>query len=256
MSDYKLWENGIKHSKAPTSLTDVARGDGFIATAVIGSVTTNSGWKMSKWDAYLDLYEKLHGGEKPIPKSTTAEAAALTGIIDGTPILNITSNTFEICNNSEFQNSAGAGVMKPAAYGNMYEDNASGSAMNSSTRSWITAIAGVFDGNSFISFLNNADGDRLVVGAGGAGDYMIVASCGQTNAGNNKTRMTVLINGTGSTVIKDDQDAHATKHQPLVANGIVTLADNDYLALQVTDPTVWSNVIKVYDCHLTIQRIS
>ena len=85
---------------------------------------------------------------------------------------------------------------------------------------------------------------------------MVVASCGQTNSGNQKTRMTVLINGSTSTVIKDDQSGNATLHRPLVANGILTLADNDYLSLQVTDPVTWSNVIKVYDCHLTIQRIS
>lgn len=256
MSDHNLWKNGIQHSKSPTTLTDVADGAGFIATAVIGGITTKSDWRMSRWDAYLDLYEKLHDGQRPVPKSTTTEANDLSGILDGTPILNITTNSFDVCNNGDFQNSAGIGVMKPAAYGNMYESNQNGSAMNPTTRSWITAMAGVFDGNSFISFLNNVDGDRLVIGTGGAGDYMVVASCGQTNSGNDKTRMILLVNGSTSTVIKDDQQGNATLHRPLVANGILTLADNDYLSLQITDPVTWSNVIKVYDCHLTIQRIS
>jgi len=78
MADYNLWKNGITNSKSPTSLTDAASGAGFIATAVISGVTTNSAWKMSLWDAYLDLYEKLHNGDRPIPKSTTTEASAMS----------------------------------------------------------------------------------------------------------------------------------------------------------------------------------
>ncbi len=256
MSDYNLWKNGITHAFSPTTLTDAAEGSGFVATAVISSVTTNSDWKMSQWDAYLDLYEKLHDGQRPTPKSTTTEASALSGVLDGTPILNITTNRFEICNNAAFQNSAGIGTMSPAAYGNMFEDSSTGSAMNSTTKQWITASGGIFDGNSLITFSDNSLGDRLVVGTGGAGAYMVVASCGQTNSGSNRTRMNLHVNDVGSIVIKDDQNASSVNHRALVANGIVTLADADYLTLHIADPDTPANVISVFDCHLTIQRIS
>ena len=146
--------------------------------------------------------------------------------------------------------------MSDVAYGSMYEDSANGSAMNPVTKQWITAIAGVFDENGLITFLNDSQGDRLVVGEDGAGDYMVIASCGQTNSGNNKTTMTIQINGVDSTVIKDDQDANSTRHRAIVANGILTLATNDYMTMHLVDPDTPSNEIKVFDCHLTIQRMS
>lgn len=261
MSDYNLWLNDIEYRFSPTSLTDALNGSLYTATAVVSGVTTNSAPKMSQWDAYLDLRNKLLGvseidGGIILPKSTTVELTALTGIIDGQGAQNITTGRDESCLGSAWVSSAGAGRLGAAAYGNMFEDSATGSPTNSTTKQWITANGGVFDRNGLVSFSDNALGDRLVVGTGGAGDYMVVASCGQTNSGSNRTTMTVRINDVASTVIKDDQNANATNHRALVANGILTLADGDYLTMHIVDPDTPANEIKVFDCHLTIQRIS
>lgn len=59
--DYNLWVNDITHRFSPTSLTDALDGSLYTATAVVSGVTTNSGVKMSQWDAYLDLRSKLLG---------------------------------------------------------------------------------------------------------------------------------------------------------------------------------------------------
>ena len=97
---------------------------------------------------------------------------------------------------------------------------------------------------------------NLRLGTGGSGDYMIIASCGQTNSGSNRTTMTVHVNDIDSTVVKDDQNASSVNHRALVANGIITLADGDYLTMHIADPDTPANIIKVFDCHLTINRLS
>lgn len=256
MTDYNIWKNGITHSFSPTSLTDSSEGVGFIATAIISSVTTSSRWQMSLWDAYLDLYENLNGGYRPTPKSTTVESSALTGILDGTLILDVTLNRFDVCNSGVFQSSAGIGVMSPSAYGNMLENSSVGSAMDTTTKQWITASSGIFDSSGFITFENNTSGDRIVVGTGGDGDYMIVASCGHTNSGSNETTMTLRINDIDTTIVKEDKNASSVNHRSLISNGILTLNEADYLTMHISDTVTPSNVINVFDCNLTIQRIS
>lgn len=258
--DHNLWKLGIENQFSTYTTAHVTTGGVTVATATItigGAYVNSSAPSGSVYAAYRDLFERLHEGQDDLlPKLTTTQKTALTGVNDGRQVLDITLNRVDCCNSGVWQSDAGIGVMAPAAYGNMFEDSATGSAMNPTTKQWITASGGVFDGNSLISFLNHADGDRLVVGTGGAGDYMIVASCGQTNSGSNRTTMTVHINDVDNTVIKDDQNANSINHRALVANGILTLADNDYLTLHIADPDTPANVISVFDCHLTIQRIS
>ena len=255
--DYNLYAKGCTNLSTVTSVSHVTIGSVTIATAdmVTGSdiKSTEAG---SVYAAYKDLWERVNDGQTGlIPSLTTTEIAALSGIDDGVQVINKTLGRLDVCTGSAFVSAAGAGIMKPAAYGSMYENNSSGSAMNSSTKQWITASAGKFDSNSLITFLNHADGDRIVVGTGGAGDYIIIASCGQTNGGNNQSIMTVHKNGTDLTELQDDQNSNTTFHRPLVANGILTLADNDYLTLHIVSATP-ADIIKVHNCHLTIQRTS
>lgn len=207
-------------------------------------------------DAYKAIRLNILEGQDPLFISTSAERNALVNVEDGTTIYNTNTKRVESYEDNNWAGAGGSGIMSDTAYGSMFEDSSTGSAMNSTTKQWITANSGVFDGNGLITFLNDADGDRLVVGEDGSGDYIVVASCGQTNSGSNRTTMNVHINGVDSSVVKDDQNASDTNHRALVANGILTLADDDYLTMHIVDPDTASNEIKVFDCHLTIQRIS
>lgn len=113
MTDYNLWINDINNRFSPTSLTHTTIGSTFKATAIISGVTTHGLTRMSLWDAYKSLRETLLGVSESdsnniLPKSTTTQASALSGIIDGTRILNITAAREEVCNNSSFISTAGS----------------------------------------------------------------------------------------------------------------------------------------------------
>ena len=106
--DYLLYKNDIEHRYSPTSLTDAASGGGYIATSIISSVTTNSGFRMSRYDAYFDLRNKLLGTSEDesmgiLPQGTTTELAALTGINRGQQADNITIGRTEIYDGTDFK---------------------------------------------------------------------------------------------------------------------------------------------------------
>lgn len=108
MSSHEAWKHDITNRFSPTSLTDVAEGDGFVATAVIAGVTTVSGWKMSDWDAYLDLREKLLNGEvRPLPEITSPQRDTLTDVSPGTEIFNVTTDKTEVWTGSIWVASGG-----------------------------------------------------------------------------------------------------------------------------------------------------
>lgn len=257
MTDYMLWSNDIENRFSPTSLTDATDEDGYIATAVISAVTTNSHWRETLWDAYKDLREKLlDGDDKPLPISTTTQREALSGIVKGTIIYNDTTGKVEEYNGTDWATSAGSGTMSDVAYGSMFEHNTSGSAMEDTNKVWITASEGVVDPNGLITFVSDdTNGDYLLVGTGGAGDYQIITTADNTNSGNNVTTMAIHINDVDSTDIEDEQASNSTKPQTLAAHGIHTLADGDRVALHMVS-IVSSNIVKTYDCHVTIQRLS
>jgi len=99
MTDYNLWKNDITNRFSPTSLTNAVQGSGFVATSVISSVTTNSAYHMSLFDAYLDLRLKLlNGDDTLLPTSTTTQRDALSGIDQGTHLYNITIGRDEVYN--------------------------------------------------------------------------------------------------------------------------------------------------------------
>ncbi len=106
--DHLYWKNGINNEFSPSSLTDAEDGDGFYATAVISSVTTISSFRMSQYDAYQDLFEKLHQGQTNVlPQHTTTEKNALTGIYDGVSVLDITLGREDICFEGAFVGASG-----------------------------------------------------------------------------------------------------------------------------------------------------
>ncbi len=105
MTDYLLWKNDIENRFSPTPLTDALTGSIYIATAIISSVTTKSGEHTSQWDAYKDLRERLlNGDDKLLPHSTTTQRDALSGIVAGTVIDNITIGRLEKYNGTAWIN--------------------------------------------------------------------------------------------------------------------------------------------------------
>ncbi len=103
MTDHLLWSNDIENRFSPSSLTHVVDGSGYIATAIISSVTTNGSFRMSLWDAYKDLRQKLLAGDDALTCiSTTTQRDALTGIVGGTIIFNETTQRNEIYSGTEW----------------------------------------------------------------------------------------------------------------------------------------------------------
>lgn len=256
MPDKNLYINDLVHRFASHTFTETVSGDlNTVAFKNASGVTIDSSRKMKTIDCYASIRFNLLGSEPPHFLCNATQRDAITSPDKGLQIFNITSGRDEVYDGSGWISSAGSGVMAPTAYGSMYESNGSGSAMDSTNKTWITASAGVFDGNGLITFLNDAGGDRLVIGTDGAGDYMIVASCGQTNSGGNVTTMTIHRNGLDETPLQDDQNSSPTNHRSMAVNGILALADADYITLHLVS-SVPANTVSVYDCHLTIQRIS
>lgn len=131
-----------------------------------------------------------------------------------------------------------------------------GSTIDTTSKKWITANAGVLDANGLITFVSDdVNGDYLLVGTDGAGDYQIIVTCDQTNSGNNTTSLEVHINGAVVTDIESEHDSNSIKPSELSAHGIHALADGDKVTLHL-ESSVSANIVKVYDCHVTIQRIS
>ncbi len=249
--DYNLWVYDITNRFSPTSLSHTTDGDGYRATAIISGVTHNGSWKMSLWGAYKHLRDSLLDGEENLlPQLTTTQRDSLSQMTKGKIIYNVTLGKFQLSTGSSYKT---VDASTPA-YGSMYENNESGSAIDSSTKSWITATVGKVDANSLVTFADNASGDRLVIGTGGAGTYSVNAKCDQTNAGGKVTTMTIQVNGSDSIVL-DEHASDSGDHRQLTASGYLTLADNDYITLHVVSATS-SDTITAYHTSITIHRIS
>ncbi len=257
MTDHLLWSNDIENRFSPTSLSHVAEGSGYIATAVISSVTTNSGFRLSLWDAYKDLREKLLDGNSDLlPISTTTQRNALSGIVDGTLIYNDTTGRVEECDSDSWSSSAGSSALSDAAYGNMYENNSSGSAMDSTNKTWVTATAGIVDANGLVTVVEDAvDGDYFLIGTDGDGDYAIIVDTKQTNSGNNDTTLTIEIDEDDTILTKDEVDTSSTKPTSLSATGILALVAGNKLRVHMVSSTP-ADVVKSFHTHFYIHRLS
>jgi len=258
--NYIIYQKGILNQFPLLSASHVTTGGITVATAIViagGAFKAKSGPSGSVYAAYKDLWERLNNGQIGLTPSLTAtEIGTLSDIDDGVQIINKTTGREEICINGNFQNPAGTGLMAKAAYGSMYQHNHAGDAMNATTKQWITASVGKLDSNGLITFGNDAvNGDYLLVGTGGAGDYQIIVTCDVTNAANNETVMEVHINGADATDLEDKEDSSSTKPRGMAAHGIHALADADKITLHL-ESTTPADVVKTYDCHVTIQRVS
>lgn len=239
------------HTFTETTVGSMTKVEFKNASSVLIGVAT----KLSVVDACRLIRDDLLDAESPEFLSTTVERDALTSVDKGTTILNVTTGRNEVYSGSSWESAAGAGVAGKIAFGSMYEDSASGSAMDSTSKRWVTATQGAVDSNGIVTFSDDSTGDRLVVGTGGAGSYVVSFSCSFTNSGNNDTVAAVHVNDVENVQVKDDADGSSTQHRHLIASGIIVLADNDYISLHLVS-SVPANIVAVHNCHLTMHRIS
>lgn len=257
--DFNLYAKGILNQFPTYSVAHVTTGSITVATATItigGAYVNRSAKSGSVYAAYKDLWERVNSGQLGlVPSLTTVEIAALTGIDDGVQVIDKTLKRLNVCLAGAFQSGAGVGTMKPAAFGEMVEDNSGGSSINTTSKLWDTASVGELDGNGIITYLNTANGDELKVGAGGAGTYQVHFSCTFTNAGGNVTECGIHKNGAQVGKMEDTHSGDSAEHRDLRGSGFLVLADNDLITLHVISATP-SDVITVYHCHITIQRMT
>ncbi len=222
MTDYLLWSNDIENRFSPSSLTHVAEGSGYIATAVISSVTTNSSYRLSLWDAYKDLREKLLDGDTTLlPESTTTQRDALTNIVNGTLMLNITTGREEICSDTDWVSVSG------------FESNTSGlnwaSKDTSGIQSTKTHIVQPWSSTSGLTESGTPDlGDQVMMVFPGTAQNLYVAVT--TAAGSTETHtFTIEKNGV-------DQSVEVILNNTLTGNDLTnsfTFVAGDLISLKI-----------------------
>ena len=249
MADTDLYANDLIHrfpgysflETIVGSMTRVQFRDGGLAT--VAEATT-----LVVIDAYKHIREDMLDGQPANFISTTAERDALTGLLNGTQILN--DDTYIIdC----FDDATWYPTGRAQAYGSMYEDNSGGSTLvsASSYSGWVTATAGVVDGNSIVTFNNNSTADYLGVSVGG--DYKISFHASFTNAGGNLTTAAIFVDNNERIEIKDTRQGDSAELRNLVASGILTLADNDEVDLRFHSSS--SDDIDLFQVSVSIERL-
>lgn len=256
MNDYMIWSNDITNRHSPESLTYAEDGDGYIATAVISGTTTTSRWKMSLWDAYKDLREKLlEGNDALLPTTTTTQMAALGEMDTGTFMHNITDGSLGLYGASGMVSIGGSTAMSASAFGEMVEDNSAGSNIDVTTKLWATASVGEVDSNGIITFSDESGGDKLVIGSGGEGTYLLHFSCTFTNAGGNVTSAGIHKNGEEVGKLEDSHSGDSSQQRDLRGQGFLVVEEGDEITLHVVSAAP-VDVVSVYHCHVTMNRLS
>lgn len=256
MSVKNLYINDLIHRYASHTFDETTTGSLInVQFKDSGSVTVGESTKLVDIDAYRAIRGNLLTGENPLFRSTTTQRNALTGIDSGTLIDNITTGLIERYNGTAWGSVAGTGTMKPVAFGEMVEDNSSGSSINTTSKLWDTASAGDLDANGLITFVNGANEDYLLVGTGGAGTYQVHFSCSFTNAGGNFTNAGIHKNGSEVGKMEDSHDGDSSEIRDLRGQGFLVLADADQIKMHVVSSTP-SDVVTVYHCHITMKRMT
>ena len=205
--------------------------------------------------AVFELRRGLVGGEDVFPELTTQQRDALTNVEPSTPIINISvGRELEIFNGTNWVRPGGTTSHKAVDYGEMYQDNDTGDSIDATNKTWVTAVAGILDGNTLVTFANNALGDRLVCGVGAAGNYVLHFSSNFTVAGNIEVAAAIRKNGVALPHLKDGAQGIAGRKEGLRISGFVTLADNDYIDVHIVAVTP-GNVVKVYQTNIHIYRL-
>jgi hypothetical protein len=164
-------------------------------------------------------------------------------------------------NTAEAAEGAIVASILPPSYGGCFEFNEVGSAItltsNATWYRWITGGAGTLKGAGFITWDNTAapTGKRLVVGASGAGVYLVnVAFSGVSNVATD-IDAGVYVNAAIQNNLRTDQAFPASAlYQSGAITGLVTLAAADTVSLwfNASQNTVtWT----VKHCNMTLLRV-
>lgn len=256
MSDHNIYVNDLLTRKSGYSFAESTIGSIITVTFTDGSsVTQAKATGLTLIDAYRKIRLDVLDGESPPFVSTTTQRDALTSVDTGTLIYNLITGRFEAYTGSAWVNSSGSGTMDPIAFGEMVEDNSSGSSINTTTKLWSTASVGLLDSNGIITFSDNSTGDKLVVGTGGAGTYQINFSCTFTNAGGNIVSGGIHNNGAEVGKLEDSHSGDSSEKRDLRGQGFLTLAAGDEITMHVVSETA-SDVVTVYHSHVTISRMT
>ena len=147
----------------------------------------------------------------------------------------------------------------PPSYGGCYEDNETGSAItltsNAEFYKWITATVGTVKGTGYVTYDGGAGNHHLVVGASGAGKYLLNVHFSGTLGAANELRAAIFVNEVQQVNLRSDPDvATLAKYQAGSIVGIVTLVEGDIVSLRFgSDANTQTFTIK--HANLTLVRV-
>lgn len=142
------------------------------------------------------------------------------------------------------------------AYANMFEDNGTGSAItNTNTfKGWVSAGAGIVDQKGRATFSSNATADRLLIGAGGKGDYLLNFSVSFLNSAGDMVIGAIHKNDAIQHRMKTRQLGNSVDYVNMTGGGIVSLAATDYVDLRFRSET--ASTVTVNFASLSISRLA
>ena len=178
---------------------------------------------------YKKIREKEVGDDTILHWLTTAERDALTSTVEFQKIYNITNKQTEVYNGSFWQP-----IGSLRAFGSMFEDNATGSAIaNTGTyQGWVTATVGQVDNLGLVTFVNNATADRLTIGAGGEGRYFVAFNASFTGTSGQVTTGAIHLNNVEQGNIKASSLGSTNNPEMLMASNYLNLSETDFIDLR------------------------
>lgn len=145
------------------------------------------------------------------------------------------------------------------SYGGAYESNEAGSAItltsNAAFYKWVTATSGTVKGAPWVTFDNGAGNKHLVVGASGAGLYLVNCHFSGTLGAANELKAAIFVGTLEQANLRVDQDvATLAKYQTGSITGLLTLAAGDIVSLRFgSDANTQTFTMK--HANLTLVRI-
>ncbi len=148
-----------------------------------------------------------------------------------------------------------AGGGYTASYGELYEDNDTGSGITITTAGtyyqWVTTTVGETSGAGYV--VGSAATDNLTIGVNGGGKYLMNYSVSFENTNNRTTIFTIAINGTTQAASKSESISDGDAEN-FSGTGIYTLANGDTVDLRATSNNN-GDVVTIYRANLSITRI-
>lgn len=162
---------------------------------------------------------------------------------------------------SQMLQTDGAGVLSwinsgsVACYGDLLENNPTGTTYSGTAiEGWTSASSGTLAGTDYMTFSDNAGGDRLVVGQYGGGVYIVSLSI-QWGVGlkTSENFAIIYINETPTQLSMGRPVDQNNNNVTLAYTGIISLSADDYVTVRL-DTT--NTDLTIYQCFLTLNRIS